>query len=151
MGEMGCIVEQNCIKEVKCGGVIEQIGIKERRKCGMLTDEAAFGAMCRMLGLSEITDIMSVPDATIREKCGDGAEGHELANLLINLKRETQRQAIAALTGSGAGASGGGGGGGDGGPVDMGDAYGRMGGGPNHGAYGGMTPRALLRTMEGLR
>jgi hypothetical protein len=109
-----------------------------------------------MLELTEITDIIRVSDATIRAKCGEGAEAYALANLLISLKRQTQRQAIAVLTESGAGASGGGeagGGGGYGGQVDMGDAYSRMGAGQasKHGAYVGMTPSALLRTMQGLR
>ncbi len=71
----------------------------------MLTDDGAFAVMCRMLGLEEITDIISMPDATIREKCGEGEEASKLADGLIKLKRETQRQLIVALLGSEAGAS----------------------------------------------
>jgi hypothetical protein len=119
----------------------------------MLTHDEAFGVMCRMLGLTEMTDIIRMPDATIRDKCGQGEEAYQLANLLISLKKQTQRDAIAALSGSGSGAAGGGAGGGSGGQVDMQDAHNRMGGGqpPAYGGYGGMPARALLQTMQALR
>ena len=134
-----------------CAGTrcyILTIGIKERLKCEMLTHEGAFAAMCRMLGLAEITEIIGVSDATIREKCGEDAQGRQLATLLIALKRETQRQAIAALVGGDAGGAGGG----SGGQLDVQDAHNRMGGHPNHASYKpGDAPRALLRTMQGLR
>jgi hypothetical protein len=61
------------------------------------TSKEAFRVMCRVLGLDDIIEIISVSDATIEARCGDSAE---LAALLIKLKQETQRQSIAVLTGS---------------------------------------------------
>jgi len=104
----------------------------------MLTRDAAFAVMCRMLGLEEITDIIRVPDATIREKCGEGEEAYRLANLLISLKKETQWQAIAALGGSEAGAAGAAGAAGSGTYNDDEERHRRMAAGPvtRYGANG---------------
>ncbi len=59
-----------------------------------LTDEEAFGEICRVLGLRHILELMVTSDAAIRARCAPHAE---LASLLVALKRETQRQAMAAL------------------------------------------------------
>jgi hypothetical protein len=82
-----------------------------------------------MLGLEEITDIIRVPDATIHEKCG---ECEELANELIKVKRETQRQVIAALRKSEAGAATSG--------TGVEEMYNKMNGGPVT-RYGANDPR----------
>ena len=60
----------------------------------MLTDEEAFVEICRVLGLRHIRELIVTSDEAIRARCVDSAE---LASLLVALKRETQRQAIAAL------------------------------------------------------
>ncbi len=60
----------------------------------LLTDEEAFVEICRVLELRHIRELIVTSDEVIRARCADSAE---LASLLVALKRETQRQAIAAL------------------------------------------------------
>ena len=59
-----------------------------------LTDEEAFVEICRVLGLRHIRELIVTSDEDIRARCADSAE---LASLLVALKRETQRKAIAKL------------------------------------------------------
>ncbi len=59
-----------------------------------LTDEEAFGEICHVLGLGHIRELIITSDEEIRARCADSAE---LASLLVALKRETQRKAIATL------------------------------------------------------
>jgi hypothetical protein len=58
------------------------------------TDDQAFAAICAALGIGDIVQLVGVSDDTIRSKCIP-----ELAELLIELKRETQRQVARRLAG----------------------------------------------------
>ena len=57
------------------------------------TDEDAFTAICALLGITSITQLVGVSDNMITSRC----ENAELADMLIELKRETLRQVIRHL------------------------------------------------------
>ena len=56
------------------------------------TDEQAFASICATLDIEDIVHLVRVSDETIRSKCIP-----ELAQLLIDLKVDTQRQVHARL------------------------------------------------------
>lgn len=56
------------------------------------TDDQAFASICAALDIEDIVHLVRVSDETIRSKCIP-----ELAQLLIDLKEETQRQVCARL------------------------------------------------------
>ena len=57
------------------------------------SDEDAFTAICAMLGIGTITQLVGVSDETIAAKCSND----ELTHLLIELKRETLRKVVQRL------------------------------------------------------
>jgi hypothetical protein len=53
-----------------------------------LTHEEAHCVMCNVLGLGDITELITMSDETIRVRCADSPQ---FADLLIVLKKETLR------------------------------------------------------------